>query len=94
MYNFSVFCQTDLEPPKFASCPADIHKTSTKKNNKIFLPGVTVTDNVGVYQFITNRPNGSDFTWGEHNITYTASDKAGNTVKCHFQVIIVGMYYF
>ena len=59
--------------------------------NKVFLPGVTVTDNVGVYSFTTNRPNGSEFPWGEHNITYTASDKARNTAKCHFRVIIVGM---
>jgi len=41
--------------------------------------------------FTTSRQNGSDFTWGEHNVTYTASDKAGNIAKCHFQVIITGM---
>jgi len=56
------------------------------------LPGVIVTDNVGVHLFTTSRLNGSKFTWGEHNVTYTASDKGGNTAKCHFQVIIVGMY--
>ena len=59
--------------------------------NKVLLPGVTVTDNVGVYLFTTSRPNGSEFTWGEHNVTYTASDVAGNIAKCHFQVIITGM---
>lgn len=84
--------KTDLEPPKIANCPDDIHKTSEKKWTQIFLPGVIVTDNVGVYLFTTSRLNGSKFTWGEHNVTYTASDKARNTAKCHFQVIIVGMY--
>ncbi len=59
--------------------------------NKVLLPAVTVTDNVGIHLFTTSRPNGSEFTWGEHNVTYTASDKAGNTAKCEFQVIITGM---
>lgn len=82
----------DLEPPKIAKCPDDIHKTSKEKWTKIFFPRVTVTDNVGVHLFGTNRKNGSKFTWGEHNVTMTASDKAGNTVTCHFQVVIVGKY--
>ena len=90
-YN-SPFCsRTDLEPPKFSSCPDNIHITSKKKLNKVLFPGVTVTDNVGVFSFTTSRQNGSEFTWGEHNVTYTASDKAGNIAKCHFQVIITGM---
>ena len=82
---------TDLEPPKI-DCPDNIHKTSKRKWTKISFPGVTVTDNVGVDLFTTSKPNGSDFTWGEHNVTYAASDLAGNTAQCHFQVIIVGMY--
>jgi len=48
------------------------------------LPAVTVTDNVGVHNFSTNMKNGSEVTWGEYNITYTASDKAGNTEYCRF----------
>ena len=59
---------------------------------KVLLPGVTVTDNVGVYSFATSRPNGSEFTWGEHNVTYTASDIAKNIAQCNFQVIITGKY--
>lgn len=83
---------TDHEPPKIANCPNDIHKTSKQKLTQVFFPGVIVTDNVAVHLFTTSRPNGSEFTWGEHNMTYTASDKAGNIAKCHFQIIIVGMY--
>ncbi|XP_044183159.1 uncharacterized protein LOC114968057 isoform X2 [Acropora millepora] len=79
----------DLEPPKIVNCPGNIHKTSKEKWTKIFFPGVTVTDNVGVHLFTTSRPNGSEFTWGENNVTYTASDNAGNTAKCHFQIVIV-----
>lgn len=86
----SINIKTDLEPPKIANCPDGIYKTSEEKWTKIFFPGVTVTDNVGVHLLTTDRQNGSMFTWGEHNVTYTASDIAGNTAKCHFQVIIVG----
>jgi len=79
----------DFEPPKITNCPGGIYKTSEEKWTKIFFPGVTVTDNVGVHLLTTNRQNGSMFTWGEHNVTYTASDIAGNTAQCHFQVIIL-----
>ena len=85
------YVHVDTEPPKIASCPDDIYITSRKRYNKVYLPGVTVTDNVGIYLFTTSRPNGSEFTWGEHNITYKALDRAGNEVNCHFQVIITGM---
>ena len=93
-FNFSLdffFKLTDLEPPKIANCPDDIQKTSKDKFTKVFFPVVTVTDNVRVHLVTTSRPNGSEFTWGEHNVTYTASDIAGNTAKCHFQIVIVGM---
>ena len=84
--------KTDLEPPKIANCPGDIHKMSEEKWTQVFLPGVTVTDNVGVHLFATSRQNGSEFTWGENDVTYTASDTARNNAYCHFQVIIVGRY--
>lgn len=94
MYNFSLHLRTDLEPPKFASCPEDIHMTSTKRWNKVYLPGVTVTDNVAVLSVTSNRVNGSKFTWGEHNITYTARDNSKNVAECRFLLIIVGKCNF
>ena len=56
------------------------------------LPAVTVTDNVGVHLFTTNVVNGSEVTWGEYNITYTAKDKAGNAAYCRFLITVAGMY--
>ena len=56
------------------------------------LPAVTVTDNVGVDSFTTKPPNGSEVTWGEYNIIYTALDKAGNKADCKFRITIAGMY--
>ena len=72
-------------------CPADIRIVSLVQWHKLVLPAVEVTDNKGVDQFTTNIQNGSEVTWGEYNITYTASDKAGNTVHCRFLIIIAGM---
>ena len=86
------FKLTDLEPPEIANCPDDIHKTAKDKFTKVFFPTVKATDNVGVHLVTTSRPNGSEFTWGEHNVTYTVADIAGNTAKCHFQIVIVGMH--
>ena len=83
---------TDRELPRIANCPDVIYKTSEEKWTKMFFPVVTVTDNVGVHSITLSRQNGSELTWGQHNVTYTASDIAGNTARCHFQVIIGGMY--
>ncbi|XP_066030107.1 low-density lipoprotein receptor-related protein 6 isoform X3 [Pocillopora verrucosa] len=78
----------DKEPPRISPCPEDVLITSAKQWTKVWLPRVEVTDNVGVHSFITNRPNGSEFTWGQHNITYSATDTAGNTATCKFRIII------
>lgn len=75
-------------------CPGNINITSTVRMQRLVLPAVTVTDNVGVHLFQTNPANESEVTWGEYNITYSASDKAGNTAYCKFRVTIAGMYSF
>ena len=82
----------DVEPPVIVSCPDDIFLSSGKRENTISFPGVITTDNVGVFSILTSRPNGSEFTWGEHNITFTVTDKAGNVAECNFKVIITGKY--
>lgn len=79
----------DVEPPVI-SCPDDIFLSTGKKDNTIFFPGLTTSDNVGVFSIIPSRPNGSEFTWGEHNVTFTVTDKAGNVAECNFKVIITG----
>ena len=88
-----IFCaSTDLEPPQIEPCPGDIKIISTARWHKLLLPVVTVTDNVGVNLFTTNIQNGSEISWGEHNITYTVSDKAGNKAYCRFLITIAGTY--
>ncbi|XP_067025508.1 uncharacterized protein [Acropora muricata] len=78
----------DLEAPIIDRCPGDIKTISTQRLTKLVLPGVKVTDNVGVHNFLTNIQNGSEVTFGQHNITYTASDKAGNKAYCRFRITI------
>ena len=81
---------TDVEAPVIDPCPRDIKVISKEKVPKLILPGVKVTDNVGVYHFQTNIQNGSKVTFGQHHITYTASDKAGNKAYCRFPIRIAG----
>ena len=81
---------TDLEAPVIDRCPGDIKTISKRRFTKLVLPGVKVTDNVGVHHFVTNVKNGSEVTFGQHNITYTASDKAGNKAYCRFHITIAG----
>lgn len=85
---------TDLEAPVIDRCPGDIKTISTQRFTKLVLPGVKVTDNVGVHSFLTNIQNGSEVTFGQHNITYTASDKAGNKEYCRFRITITGKNNF
>ncbi|XP_022803617.1 sushi, von Willebrand factor type A, EGF and pentraxin domain-containing protein 1-like isoform X3 [Stylophora pistillata] len=77
----------DVEPPVI-SCPDDIFLSTGNKDNMIFFPGLATSDNVGVFSIIPSRPNGSEFTWGEHHVTFTVTDKAGNVAECNFKVII------
>ena len=83
---------TDAEAPIINPCPSDIKIISLEASHTLVLPAVTVTDNVGVDKFTTNYPNGSEVTWGEYNITYTASDKAGNKAHCNFRITIAGKH--
>ncbi|XP_015761127.1 PREDICTED: uncharacterized protein LOC107340287 [Acropora digitifera] len=78
----------DIEAPLIDRCPGDIKTISTQRFTKLVLPGVKVTDNVGVHNFLTNIQNGSEVTFGQHNITYTVSDKAGNRAYCRFRITI------
>lgn len=73
-------------------CPGDIKIISSVRWHKVVLPAVNVTDNVGVNLFTTNIQNGSNITWGDYNISYSASDKAGNKAHCSFLITIAGMY--
>ena len=85
---------TDEEKPKIDPCPHDVKIISKESVPTLILPGVKVTDNVGVYHFVTNILNGSKVTFGQHRITYTASDKAGNTAYCTFRITITGTNNF
>ena len=58
----------------------------------VYLPDAKFTDNVGVHHVAISVKNGTELTWGEHNITYTASDKAGNEVTCIWSLGIVCKY--
>lgn len=56
----------------------------------MFFPKAKFKDNVGVDRIVTNRLNGSEFTWGTYDIIYTAYDKAGNKANCTLKLLVTG----
>lgn len=79
----------DNEPPKVISCPQNIEKTATSKTQVIWTEPV-FDDNVegrGVDRD-SSLKNGQQFGEGQHNVRYTAADKAGNKAVCEFKLII------
>ena len=80
----------DNEPPALY-CPANIEveKETTTPTKKVYWPMPTYFDNTNTpVTLFTEAVNGSDFSTGEHKITYKATDQAGNKAECTFVVII------
>ncbi len=80
----------DTVPPQI-TCPADI----TVDNDPGACSAVvtwsapTAMDNVGVASVICDPPSGSAFPVGTTTVTCTATDLAGNTAECSFEVTVI-----
>ncbi|WP_430405764.1 HYR domain-containing protein [Fluviicola sp.] len=80
----------DTEAPVFTNCPSDI----TVNND----PGVcgavvnwiapTATDNCSAVSLTSNYTPGDNFPTGTTTVIYTATDAAGNTFSCSFDVTV------
>jgi large repetitive protein len=80
----------DKTPPVFANCPTKISVPAEIGKNFALVPWTapTATDNCTVTVKSTNNPN-EKFTIGTKVVTYTATDGAGNTTTCTFEVEVV-----
>ncbi|XP_031559988.1 sushi, von Willebrand factor type A, EGF and pentraxin domain-containing protein 1-like [Actinia tenebrosa] len=78
----------DKEAPTKVYCPPDFEVTSDKTSTEVYFPRAKFVDNVGVTRIITDRYNGSKMSYGEHNVTYTAYDRAGNTATCVIKITV------
>ena len=82
-----------MERPSFGStCPYDRKRYADKGKNytAVSWPSVLATDNSGVTPNVSSTGVARIYYTGRHTVIYIASDKAGNSRICKFDVIIEG----
>ena len=96
LFNEQKFCTlTDLESPVFNSCPVNmslIISSETSCNSIINYINPLATDNCGTANTsqISGLSSGSVFPIGTTTNTFVATDLAGNTDTCSFDVTVYG----
>jgi hypothetical protein len=87
----------DIIPPVIDNCPQNItaYTGSNSTNCEVTVTWTppTVTDNASISTFSSNYPPGYSFPVGTTNVIYTATDLAGNTTTCSFNVIVIDNTY-
>ena len=79
----------DAEFPVLGSCPADIIiEDPDECQETVSWTPPSASDNCGVIMSSTHNP-GALFPIGTTTVTYTASDAAGNSVSCSFEVTLI-----
>ena len=80
----------DNEDPVIANCPADITQDSDAGvcEAVVTWAAPTASDNCAVTTFTSTHDSGDTFPVGSTTVTYTATDAAGNTTTCTFDVIV------
>lgn len=86
--------EVDKEPPKVEHCPGDLWVIARNGSAVVSWDEPHFSDNIGVTKIVEkngHRP-GQTLLWGSYDITYTASDAAGNSAICSFKVSLLGKY--
>ena len=81
-----------MERPMYSGCPASFSvpaDSGTTTANVSWTPP-TPSDNVHVVSSTSNYSPNTVFSFGSTAVEYTASDAAGNTGTCTFNVTILG----
>lgn len=82
----------DSQAPRL-TCPADQKSwRTTRLGANVEYPPATATDSVSVPALAYNPPSGSDFPVGVTPVVVTATDAAGNTSRCSFNVAVSRQY--
>jgi hypothetical protein len=90
--NFSITVyRSDNLAPMVMQCPNDTTVAADLGVNftVVTWPPVIINDNVDVTTLDMSHTNGSIFYIGSVNVSYQASDLAGNTASCNFTVTVI-----
>ncbi|WP_159038651.1 HYR domain-containing protein, partial [Brumimicrobium mesophilum] len=81
---------TDNQDPVISGCPANITQVSDPGVSTAVVTWIapTATDNCSVSLTSSHNP-GDVFSTGTTTVTYTATDGAGNSVTCSFEITIL-----
>ena len=85
--------QSDIEPPEWEGCPADITQPLDPGTNSAIVtwPDPTTSDNSGSEPTISvNVSNPELFSAGTYTVQYVATDQASNQAVCEFTVVVTG----
>ena len=88
---FNLILFADVESPSFGfTCPSGINSYADKGRNytQVSWPPVIATDNSGLAPTVTSRGVQVIYYNGKHEVTYNASDVAGNFKICKFHITV------
>jgi HYR domain/Secretion system C-terminal sorting domain/Domain of unknown function DUF11 len=78
----------DRNPPVISNCPATVNATTTATCTTVTWTPPTATDVCGTPILLPNLPVNTCFSIGTTPVIYTATDVAGNSSTCRFNVIV------
>ena len=83
---------SDVESPVINGCPSNQSSVSDSgiATGTVSWTAPTATDNSGTQTLTSTHNPGDSFPVGTTSVTYTATDAAGNTATCRFDVIVNG----
>ena len=90
-YSFHSYPPDD-ESPVISGCPSDVSGNTDGgiATGTISWTAPTATDNSGTQTLTSTHNPGDSFPIGTTTVTYTATDAAGNTANCSFEVVVAG----
>jgi gliding motility-associated-like protein len=84
-------CSSDITLPVIIGCPSDqtVSMTGSGCSQPVIWTSPTASDNCALASFTVSHTSGTAFPKGLTVVTYTATDAAGNTATCSFNVNVV-----
>lgn len=81
---YNAFVELEKSPPAFMNCPEDI--TISEEDSAYVWDEPEILDDCGGYTLISSFERGSEFRFGQTDVTLTVTDLLGNANSCSFSV--------